>query len=80
MFLIMRSSAMPSRVMINTLTQEVIKRLWGCLQGGSHQSWGDRNSEPNGDQQEGERPLYRPREWKKEERRRKKIVRRVGWY
>ena len=28
----------------------------------------------------GEKPLYRPRDWKKEERRRRKMVRKVGWY
>ena len=28
----------------------------------------------------GEKPLYRPRDWKKEERRKRKMVRKVGWY
>ena len=28
----------------------------------------------------GEKPLFRPRGWRREERRRKKLVKRVGWY
>jgi hypothetical protein len=28
----------------------------------------------------GEKPLFRPREWRKDERRKRKMVRRVGWY
>ena len=28
----------------------------------------------------GQKPLFRPREWQKEERRRKKMVRKAAWY
>ena len=100
---------MSARVKMNTLTQEVIRRLrntritlpWSQFQAPVLTEFSKkmaRSGYPEGYRLEviksgilgferqleadrnGQKPLFRPREWQKEERRRKKMVRKAAWY
>ena len=100
---------MSAKVKINTLTQEVIRRLrntritlpWSEFQAKILTEFSKkmaRSGYPEGYRLEviksgilgferqleadrnGQKPLFRPREWQKEERRRKKMVRKAAWY
>ena len=108
-FVMMRDSAMSTRVKMNTLTQEVIRRLRNTR---ASLDWNEfkvpiltefckkmaRSGYPQeyrsvviksgvigferqlAASQRGERPLFRPREWQKEERRKRKMIRKAAWY
>ena len=108
-YVMMRESAMSTRVKMNTLTQEVIRRLrntrasldWDefkapiltefckkMARSGYPEEYRsvviksgvlgfERQLEAS---RRGERPLFRPREWQKEERRKSKMIQKAAWY
>ena len=108
-YVMMRNSAMSARVKMNTLTQEVIRRLrntrttlpWADFQApiltkfskkmkrsGYSENYRnevirsgilgfERQLEAS---RSGVKPLFRPREWQKAERRKRKMVRKAAWY
>ena len=108
-YVMMRNSAMSSKVKMNTLTQEVIRRLrntrvtlpWADHQAPALTKFSKkmaRSGYPQGYRSEviksgvlgferqleasrsGRKPLFRPRDWQKAERRKTKMVRKAGWY
>ena len=108
-YVMMRNSAMSAKVKMNTLTQEVIRRLrntrvtlpWNEFQAKILTEFSKkmaRSGYPEGYRAEviksgvlgferqveasrsGVKPLFRPREWQQDERRKKKMVKRAAWY
>ena len=108
-YVMMRESAMSAKVKMNTLTQEVIRRLRNTR---ASLDWNEykapiltefckkmaRSGYPEeyryvviksgvlgferqlAASQRGERPLFRPRDWQKEERRKSKMIQKAAWY
>ena len=108
-FVMLKSSAMPARVKMASLTQEVVRRLrntratlpWPehhakilttfnrkMARSGYGEGYREQVTKAGvvGYEKQleasraGVKPLYRPRAWKKEERRRRKILRKASWY
>ena len=108
-YVMMRNSAMSAKVKMNTLTQEVIRRLrntrvtlpWADHQAPALTKFSKkmaRSGYPEGYRSEviksgvlgferqleasrnGQKPLFRPRDWQKAERRKRKMVRKAAWY